>query len=157
VKSYDNAEAADAVAPAVGRGTIVCSIQNGVDNERFLQERFPGATIVGGTSRIETYVVEPGVVAQHGAQSELTLGAFTAKERPTAGRFGSAFEGTGVPVTVTDDIQAALWLKLVVITGIGGVTAFAHGTIGDVLDDPDLDRLLRDVLQESEAVAHALG
>jgi 2-dehydropantoate 2-reductase len=157
VKSYDNADAADAIAPAVGPGTIVCSLQNGVDNEAFLGGRFPDAPVIGGTSRIETFVARPGVVEQHGRQSELTVGAFTAGEQPAAERLGAVVGDAGVPVTVTDDVRAALWLKLVVITGLGGVTAFARGTIGEVLGDPELDRLFRDVLAETEAVAHALG
>jgi 2-dehydropantoate 2-reductase len=101
--------------------------------------------------------VEPGVFAQRGQQSELTIGAFDPAGRPAADRLGAVIDAAGVPVTVTDDIQAALWLKLVVITGLGGVTAYARGTIGDVLGDPGLDRLLRDVLAETEAVAHAVG
>jgi len=157
VKSYDNAEAADAIEAAVAPGTILCSLQNGVDNEAFLRERFPSAVVLGGTSRIEAFVVEPGVFAQHGHQHELTIGAFDPADRPAAERLAAEVEPSGVPITVTDDIQAALWLKLVVITGLGGVTAYAHGTIGDVLDSPDLDRLLRDVLTETDAVARALG
>src|SRR3954452_20664524 len=157
VKSYDNAEAAEAIAPAVGEGTIVCSLQNGVDNETFLRERFPKAIVVGGTSRIEAFIVEPGVVAQRGEQSELTIGAFDATEQASAERLGAVVAAADVPVAVTDNIQGALWLKLVVITGLGGVTAFAAGTIGDVLADPGLERLLRDVLAETEAVARAVG
>ena len=84
VKNYDNAEASDAIEPAVRDGTIVCSLQNGVDNEAFLMERFPQAAVIGGTSRIEAYIVEPGVVAQRGRQSELTIGAFEAGEQPAA-------------------------------------------------------------------------
>jgi 2-dehydropantoate 2-reductase len=135
----------------------VCSLQNGVDNEAFLGGRFPEATIIGGTSRIEAFIVEPGVVAQRGHQSELTIGAFSDDARPAAERLAADVEPSGVPITITDDIQAALWLKLVVITGLGGVTAYAHGTIGDVLDSLELDRLLRDVLAETDAVARALG
>jgi 2-dehydropantoate 2-reductase len=157
VKTYDNAEAADAIAPAVRAGTTVCSLQNGVDNEAFLKERFAAATVVGGTSRIEAFVVEPGVIAQHGRQSELTLGAFAEKDQAAVRRLGEVVGEAGVPVAVTDDIQAALWLKLVVITGLGGVTAYAGGTIGDVLRDPDLEQLLRDVLAETDAVARAVG
>ena len=157
VKSYDNQGAADAIAPAVGAGTLVCSLQNGVDNEVFLRERFPDAVVIGGTSRIETFVAEPGVVEQHGRQSELTIGAYERDEAPAAKALGEVIHEAGIPVAVTDDIQAALWLKLVVITGLGGVTAYARGTIGAVLADPGLEQLLRDVLAESDAVARALG
>jgi 2-dehydropantoate 2-reductase len=157
VKTYDNAEAADAIAPAVARDTIVCSLQNGVDNEAFLQGRFPEATVLGGTSRLEAFVEAPGVVVQRGRQSQVTIGAFREEERPAAAHLGKAFDESGVPVTLAADIRSALWQKLVVISGMGGVTAYAHGTIGDVLADPELDRLLRDVLDETEAVARALG
>jgi len=157
VKTYDSAEAADAIAPAVARDTIVCSLQNGVDNEAFLHERFPEARVLGGTSRIEAFVVGPGVVTQRGKQSELTIGAFNLDERPAAAHLGSAVERAGIPMTLAADIRSALWFKLVVITGLGGVTAYAHGTIGDVLGDPELDALLRDVLAETDAVARAFG
>jgi 2-dehydropantoate 2-reductase len=157
VKSYDDAEAADAIAPAVADDTIVCSLQNGVDNETFLQERFPHATVLGATSRIEAFVDRPGVVEQRGRQSEVTIGAFVEEERPAAAHLGKALDESGVPVTLVSDIRSALWQKLVVISGLGGVTAYAGATIGEVLADPDLDRLLRDVLDETETVARALG
>ncbi|MFL5800024.1 MAG: ketopantoate reductase family protein [Actinomycetota bacterium] len=157
VKTYDDAEAADAIAPAVAQDTIVCSLQNGVDNETFLQERFPQATVLGATSRIETFVERPGVVAQRGRQSEVTIGAFVEEERPAAAHLGKALDDSGVPVTLVSDIRSALWQKLVVISGLGGVTAYAGATIGEVLADPNLDRLFRDVLDETETVARALG
>ena len=155
VKSYDNAGAADAIAPAVAQDTIVCSLQNGVDNEAFLMERFPQATVLGGTSRIEAFVAEPGVIEQRGRQSEVTLGAFTVDERPAAAHLGAAFDKAGVPVTLAADIHSALWQKLVVISGLGGITAFARKTIGEVLADEDLRTMLRALLDETEAVARA--
>ncbi len=155
VKSYDNAGAADAIAPAVAQDTIVCSLQNGVDNEAFLMERFPQATVLGGTSRIEAFVAEPGVIEQRGRQSEVTLGAFTVDERPAAAHLGAAFDKAGVPVTLSADIRSALWQKLVVIAGLGGITAYARSGIGEVLADEGLRTLFRSLLEETEAVARA--
>ena len=157
VKSYDNAEAADAIEAAVARGTIVCSLQNGVDNERFLMERFPEATVLGGTSRIEAYVVEPGVVAQRGEQSQITLGAFTTEERPAAAHLGAAFDRAGVPIVLSSDIRSALWQKLVIICGFGGITAYSREPMGGVLADERLVAMLRALWDEAQAVGRAKG
>src|SRR4029079_11573868 len=65
VKPYDNASAAGAVAGAIGPGTVVCSLQNGVDNEAFLRGRLPGAVIVGRGARIRAWPHAPcGVAAR---------------------------------------------------------------------------------------------
>src|SRR5436189_471948 len=52
VKTYDNDSAAAAMEAGVGGGTVLVSLQNGVDNERFWGERFRRATVIAGTARI---------------------------------------------------------------------------------------------------------
>src|SRR5207248_7518010 len=52
VKAYDNGSAAQAMTGAVGAGTILCSLHNGVDNEVFFADRFPDSTVIAGTTRI---------------------------------------------------------------------------------------------------------
>jgi 2-dehydropantoate 2-reductase len=156
VKSYDTADVADAAAAAIGDGTAVCSLQNGVDNEDLLRTRFPAASVLGGTGQIEAFVLEPGVVAQRGSQSNIAIGAFSAEGRPAAERLGAALDAAGVPVTVVEDVVVELWRKLVVIAGLG-ITAFARAGIGAVLGDPQLRALFRSLLEETEAVARAKG
>jgi 2-dehydropantoate 2-reductase len=159
VKTYDNQDASDAVAGAVGEDgeTAICSLQNGIDNEAFLRERFPGAVVLGGASRIETFVDSPGVVVQRGPQTAVTVGAFTKSERAFAERLGAALDRAAVPVTVTDDIEAALWLKLLIICGLGSGTAYARRPIGEVLADPELALLLEQLMREVTDVAAARG
>lgn len=157
VKTYDNGAAAEAAEGAVEAGTVVCSLQNGVDNETFLRHRWPAARVVGGTSRIEAFVESPGIVVQVGAQQDVTVGAFEERDRAAAAAVAEAFRGAGVPVTVADDVIAALWTKLVIIAGLGGVTAYARRGIGEVVQDPALHALLADALQEAEDVGRARG
>ena len=157
VKNYDNESAADAVASAVTPATVLCSFQNGVESAGFLRERFPHAVILGGVARIEAWLVEPGVVEQRGAFTSLTVGAFEAEHGEDASWLAAAFHGTPTQVDVTDDIDSALWFKLLIIAGIGGVTACYRATIGDVRVDPERRRLLIDVFREVDAVAAAHG
>src|SRR5205085_4633921 len=110
--------------------------QNGVDNADLLRSRFPEAVVLGGTSRIEAYVESPGVVVQRGQQQEVTLGAFRSEDRPAAESLAAALGNAGVPVTVTDDVVAALWLKLLITSGPGSMSAFARHPIGEALAAP---------------------
>ncbi len=155
VKLYDNDGAADAAAGAVVPGTVICSFQNGVESARFLRERFPAATVVGGVARIEAWTVQPGVVEQRGAFTSLTVGAFDPEQRAVAEGLAAAFRGSPTQVDVADDIASALWFKLLIIAGIGGVTAYYRSTIGDVRSDPDRRALIVSVFEEVEAVAAA--
>jgi 2-dehydropantoate 2-reductase len=157
VKTYDNEETAGAIAGAVAESTTICSLQNGVENESFLSGRFPRAVVIGGVARVESWLDAPGIIVQRGSLADLRIGAFDDRDRPAVVALAGAFEGTPVPVEVTDDIESALWLKLVVIAGLGGVTAYCRCPIGRIREDRDLRDLLIRAMQEAEAVARRRG
>src|SRR5439155_15876998 len=104
VKTYDNESAATAAAGAIQPGTLICSLQNGVENEAFLLARFPQAVVLGGVARIEAWLDAPGVVIQRGGLADLVVGAFREDDRQAAEALAGAFDGTPVPVSVTDDV-----------------------------------------------------
>lgn len=128
-----------------------------MDNEAFLGARFPEAVIVGGVARIEAWLDAPGLVKQRGPLHDLAVGAFDPQHRPAAEALAAAFEGTGVPVAVVEDVTAALWFKLLGICGIGGVSAFCRCAIGQAREDPELRALMVAVFDEVQAVAEARG
>jgi 2-dehydropantoate 2-reductase len=155
VKTYDNESTALAVQGAVGDGTIVCSLQNGVGSEDFLSRSFPQAVVLGGVARLEAWLESPAVVVQRGPQTDLTVGGFRDEDWPSAAKLADAFSGTATPVTVADDILAALWFKLLGICGVGGVTAYCRCPIGEVRQDERLRPLLVSIFEEVAAVAMA--
>ncbi|MFN2543328.1 MAG: ketopantoate reductase family protein [Actinomycetota bacterium] len=157
VKTYDNDSAARAMENAVGDGTILCSLQNGVDNELFFGERFPRATVIAATSRIVAWLEEPGVVVQRGPDVGVTLAPFDPGDMPQVQAVEEAFADTGVHVTVSQDAQAVLWMKLAGIASVGTITAYGRCTIGQAFADPRLARLMQDVCAEVDAVAKARG
>jgi 2-dehydropantoate 2-reductase len=62
-----------------------------------------------------------------------------------------------VPATVSRDIVGDLWTKLLIIAGMGGVTAYCRCSIGEVREDPKLVSLLLRSMEEVGAVADARG
>ena len=157
VKAYDNEAAADGMATAVVSGTSITSLQNGVENESFLSERFPQSTILGGVARIEAWREAPGLFRQRGPQNRLLVGAFRPEDQPAAEALAAAFADTGVELVVAKDIESELWFKLMSICAVGGVTAFCRCTIGEARTDEQLRAMLVGALEEAQAVAAARG
>ncbi len=157
VKTYDNREASDVVASCVHEGTSICSLQNGVDNEAFLRDRFPEATALGGVARIEAYLEAPGVVRHTSMLADVEIGAFQDDDRSAAQALVDAMAGAQIPARLAEDIGSALWTKLAIICGLGGVTAFCTCPIGAIRGDPGLLQLIKDAIHETAAVAAALG
>lgn len=157
VKTYDNDGAAAAIAGAVDAGTVICSLQNGVENEAFLAERFPEAVVLGGITRIEAWLEAPGQVVQKGSVQDLEIGAFRAADGAAAEALAGSFEGTPVAPRISGDIEASLWMKFLGISGVGGITAYGRRAIGPAREDPELRPVLLGVLSEIEALGRARG
>src|SRR5438445_10260892 len=144
VKTYDNDAAAKAMEGAVGDGTILCSLQNGVDNEAFFIDRFPNATVIAATTRIVAWLERPGEIVQRGPDVGVTLAPFHPGDLPAVQPLARALAGANVQVAVARDAQVALWLKLAGIASVGTITAYGRCTIGEAFADPTLSTLMED-------------
>src|SRR5579864_8263054 len=106
VKSNDTEAGGRALAPSLRPETSILSLQNGVDNAYRLskiihQSVIPGVVYVGAE------MAGPGHV-KHNGRGELLLGA-----SPKSGELAHILSRASVPTTVADDIDKALWVKLI--------------------------------------------
>ena len=67
------------------------------------------------------------------------------------------FQNAGIDGEITHDITRILWDKWIFICGLGGMTAYAKKSIGEILADPSLNQMLQDVVREATMVARAKG
>ncbi|MCA1726526.1 MAG: 2-dehydropantoate 2-reductase [Actinobacteria bacterium] len=157
VKTYDNASAAEAIGRAVASGTAIVSLQNGVENEAFLIDRFPLAEVLAGVSRIEAWVERPGVIVQRGPQTNINLGVPQGGPSERAEVIAEAFARGGVPAEASENMPLMLWTKLMGICGFGGVSAYCRCTLGEILADVRLRDLIVGCWTECSLVARAHG
>jgi 2-dehydropantoate 2-reductase len=157
VKAYDSEGAAGTIAPVVGPGTSITSLQNGVENEEFLTARFPEAVVLGGVARVEAWKEGPGEFRQRGPNNKLVLGAFRPEDGPAVDALHAAFAGTPVVFEPSDDIESQLWYKLMSICCVGGITAYCRCPIGAARTDPELRPMMESIAREVEAVAGGRG
>lgn len=126
-KSSSTKELARAIAGWFAQWNATCpviSFQNGMDNESSLAEAIPGDCVFGGLAvKIGAHLTSDGSVDATGP-GELIVGAWpkgSPEKVPPA--VPSAFEQSGVPIRISDNIQRELWLKLAINNGVNPLSA----------------------------------
>src|SRR3954463_12863479 len=94
-------------ADVVGRALVV-PLLNGVEHVDLVRRRYPDATVVPATVRVESTRTAPGVVHHGSPFLTVELGDDSAGVR----RFAADLEKAGVTVKVSDDAATVLWSKL---------------------------------------------
>lgn len=154
VKAYDTRKAATYMSPLIGKGTIVASLQNGLDNIKTLHDFYDQRTVGGVTSCGATYL-SPGRVRFAG-KGDLIFGS-TAGRKDLAESVCFAFGGTGIPCQSTNDIMAEVWMKVIVNASINPITALVRRENACIEEDVELKELARRVCEETVLVAKASG
>ncbi|MGE0651770.1 MAG: ketopantoate reductase family protein [Alphaproteobacteria bacterium] len=158
VKLYDVESAARASAPMVGPSTVVMPVQNGVDAPEIVAGALGGkGTIVGGIAYIAGQVEAPGVIRHNGMHARLVFGPLDGKPVPTLAAFATACNGAGFKGELVADARTAMWEKFVFLATMSGMTALTRHTIGPIRTNPTTRAMLVDSIDETVAVARALG
>ena len=160
-KSFDTAEAARGLRPALAPGAVVLSFQNGVDNPAVIARECPEAAVGGvavylGCQRVapDRVVRRPSRDPSTGRFRDLLAGGGAGAPGEALAAVGAAI---GVPVRVDDDPAAALWTKLVANVALNTVTALGRARVGAVFAEPRAVELMLRLGEEVVAVARAAG
>ena len=152
VKAYDTAQALQALRPLVGEGTMVVSLQNGLNNADLLSKAYP-LQAVAGVATMGAILVGPGRVLYAG-EGEFSFGVIDA-EPSLVNKVAEAFGSVGLESRASDDIMTEAWSKAVVNASVNPLTAIARCKNGKVLIDPHLSLIAESACQEATSVARA--
>jgi len=156
VKSYDTEEAARAAMPAVGEGTAVLSIQNGLGNLERLAEVFGPRHVIGGVTSQAAVLISPGQV-RHTGQGATVIGELDGSLTPRVRDIEEAFVASGIHAEVTTNLESVIWAKLAVNAGVNAVATLAQVRNGGILESRSLRETMRAAVREAVAVAKAKG
>ncbi len=157
VKTYDIAEAAEMSRPLVGPHTAVLPLQNGVESASRLGDVYGREAVLGGAVWIVSAVVEPGVIRQESQLRRMVIGELDGQRTGRVQAIRDALAQSGFTVEVTDQIEKILWTKLLFIASFSGITSVTRAPAGPVRACAESRLLLRQAMQEIEAVARARG
>jgi 2-dehydropantoate 2-reductase len=160
VKAYDNATALPLVAPMLGPGSSVLTLQNGVDSAQELAALVGEDCVIGGTTYIATALAAPGVVEQTGTHRRIRFGeVFGALPRlsPRVLAIHHAFAAADIQSEPVADGRVPIWEKFIFLTALAGFTGASRLPIGPVWGDAYVRGQFLAACREVEQVARAEG
>ena len=156
VKSTDTDDAAAQIAPHLDADAIVVNLQNGVDNTERIQAKV-SQPVVPAVVYVATEMAGPGHLKHHG-RGDLVVGSLDKSlSNELNERIKSWFEGAGVPVAISDNVAGELWAKLVVNCAYNALSAITQLPYGKLIEGAGIRDTMRDVVEETLAVAKASG
>ena len=176
VKAHSLTALAPTLTPLLGPSTIVVSTQNGIpwwyfqgiggELEGLRLERVdPGGVIaraiepprvVGSLAYFATDIVEPGVI-RHTEGNRISFGEPDGSKSERARAIAEALIAAGFRCPVTARFRHEIWVKLLGNVAFNPISALTGGTLEELARHPDVSRLVRDLMMETEAVAGKLG
>jgi 2-dehydropantoate 2-reductase len=160
----------------LGPDTTVVSTQNGIPWWYFqgfggaweglrLERVDPGGVIssaietrrvVGSIVYFSTEITAPGVI-QHIEGNRISLGEPDGSRSDRSRRIAEALIASGLRCPVTAHIRQEIWVKILGNASLNPVSALTRATLGEMLRDPEVRSLIRNIMQEVEAVSRKLG
>lgn len=152
VKSSDSEDAARQIRPFLAPGTLVLTLQNGVDNdERVRAVLYASTPVAAAVVYVATAMAGPGHVQHHG-RGELVIAP-----SPRSDTVAAQFAAAGIPVQVSDNVRGALWAKLVLNSAYNALSALSQQPYGHLVQQPGVTDVIADTVAECLAVARADG
>ncbi len=150
VKSTDTQSAALAMKPSLAPGALVLSLQNGVENAEALRGLLT-QEVAAAVVYVATAMAGPGHVRHHG-RGELVI-------EPTSrgASLATTLAAAGVPVETSDNVRGALWAKLILNCVYNALSAITQLPYGRLVRGEGVEAVMRDIVAECLAVAHADG
>jgi 2-dehydropantoate 2-reductase len=176
VKAHALTALAPTLRPLYGPATTVVSTQNGIPWWYFqgvageldglqLERVDPGGVIarsiepervVGSLAYFATDLVEPGVI-RHTEGNRISFGEPNGTRSERTRAIAEALIAAGFRCPVTTRFRHEIWVKLLGNVAFNPISALTGGTLEELARHPDVSRLVRALMSETEAVAAKLG
>jgi 2-dehydropantoate 2-reductase len=176
VKAHSLTTLAPLLRPLLGQDTVVVSTQNGIpwwyfqnyggelDSLR-LERVDPGGVIaaaieprriVGSLAYFSTDIVEPGII-HHTEGNRISFGEPDGTRSDRTRKIAEALIGAGFRCPVTTRFRHEIWVKLLGNVAFNPISALTGGTLEELVRHPDVSKVIRELMAETEAVAVRLN
>lgn len=157
-KAYDLDSAMDAIAPAVGAGTTIVPLLNGMRHLDTLDTRFGAAKVVGGLARVGVAMNEQGHILHTSPFAAISFGERDGKPpRAALTALDAAIKSSGVDGGLNANIVQDLWDKWIMLCTLAATCCLMRGTSGDILEAEEGRAIVLETVDEGRKVAAAAG
>lgn len=133
-KAYDLDSAIDSVAPAVGPGSVVLPLLNGVAHYEALDACFGAGRVAGGCCHLAVQLGAAGEIRHLNAVHRITFGARGpgVAQRRALERLAALFHAAPVDVRFVENAMQDCWEKYAFIAGLAASTCLMRAAVGDI-------------------------
>ncbi len=176
VKAHSLPDLAPRLAPLFHATTVVVSTQNGIpwwyfqqhggELEGLVLDRVdPGGIIatsieprrvIGSIAYFATEIEQPGVI-RHIEGNRISFGEPDGTKSERCTRIAQALIAAGLRCPVSTRFRQEIWVKLLGNVAFNPISALTGETLVRIATHRESSRLVREVMQETEAVAQRLG
>src|SRR5579863_7442275 len=176
VKAHGLPGLAPQLKPVLGADTTVVSTQSGipwwyfqgfggewgeirlerVDPSGVISSAIEARRVVGSIVYFSTEIAEPGVI-QHTEGNRISLGEPDGTRSDRSRQIAEALIASGLRCPVTTRIRHEIWVKILGNASLNPVSALTRATLVQMVRDPGVCSIIRNIMQEVEAVARKLG
>ena len=156
-KAYDLTEAIEAIAPAVGRGTAILPLLNGVAHIDLLDTAYGRDSVLGGAAKIAATLLPDGTIKHLNDWHYITFGEQNGAMSERVRSLKAAFDKTPVVAAAVHDIMQMMWEKLVHLATLSGMTAAMRANVGEILRTQEGSGLMAEFLERNAEIARREG
>jgi 2-dehydropantoate 2-reductase len=136
---------------------IVLPLLNGLDHLAVLRERFPPASVLAGSIRVEADRPQAGVIVHTSPFLLVNMASGEPTVQPVMRALADTLSRAGVPARVLDSEAQVMWSKLVRLNALACTTSAYDVLLGEIRSTPRLRADLVGAIEEASAVAKAEG
>lgn len=176
LKAHSVAPALEQIAPLLGEGTAVVTMQNGVpwwyfheiggplegtrlhavDSGGLIWDRLGPDRVIGSVVYPAAEVDAPGLV-RHIEGKRFSLGEPSGEKSERVTRFAEEMVAAGLQAPVRDDIRSEIWVKLWGNLSFNPISALTGSTLAAIVADEATRTLARAMMLEAQAIGESLG
>lgn len=155
VKIVEQTDRVALLRGALGPGTSIVLMANGIDIEDEILRAYPDHELISGLAFVCVTRTAPGKI-WHQAYGRLVLGDYPSGLSERVRVLCSAFEQSGIPCIPNEDIVSARWQKCVWNAAFNPLSVLSGGlSTSDILSAQE--PLIRALMREIQSIATAAG
>ncbi len=156
-KAYSLDSAIDAIRPAVGEGSCVLPLLNGLAHIERLNAEFGQERVLGGSIKMQVTLTAQGVIRQLSDWQTLTFGEQDGRVSERTQAFRDWLAKAGIEAKLSTQIMHDMWMKLVHLATVAGMTCLMRANVGEIARTPEGTALCRRFLETNAAIATHAG
>ncbi len=155
-KAYDLPSAIDSIRPAINSKTAILPLLNGLAHIDSLNNTFGKENVLGGTAKMQVTLTPAGIVKQLNDWQTITFGEQDGKESMRTSELFTMLSKTSIEAKLSQNIMRDMWLKMVHLATVAGMTCLMRANIGEIVRTPEGSEFLKKfLLMNADIAAHA--